>query len=89
MRKFDTTHVDFRTRPASVSGDALFRAVRRGLLQHSWGKTTWRRCIIFRRDAVIHFTSTCADLAWSGSDDVLSLIRGARLHNDYVITNGA
>ena len=39
---------DIRTRPVSVSGDALFRAVRRGLLQRSLGKTTWRRCIISR-----------------------------------------
>ena len=42
------------------------------------GRITWRRYINSQKDGVTHITSVCADLAWSGTDDVLSLIRGAR-----------
>ena len=42
------------------------------------GKITWRRYINSQRDVVTHIMSVYADLALSGTDDVLSSIRGAR-----------
>ena len=41
------------------------------------GKITWRRYIDSQRDVVTHTMSVYASLALSGTDDVLSSIRGA------------
>ena len=42
------------------------------------GKITWRRYTDSQRDAVTHTMSVYAGLALSGTDDVLSSIRGVR-----------
>ena len=42
------------------------------------GKITWRRYIDSQRDVVTHTMSVYAGLALSGTDDVLSSIKGAR-----------
>ena len=65
-------------RPANVSGAALFRAARRGLRRSYMGKITWRRYTDSQRDVVTHTMSVYTGLALSGTDDVLSSIRGAR-----------
>ena len=74
---------DSHIQPASVSGAALFRAARHGLHQNYMEKITWRRYIHSQRDVVTHTMSVCADLALSGTDDVLSSIRGARPARPY------
>ena len=71
-------HLRLSHTTCQFSGAALFRAARSGLHRNYMGKITWRRYINSQKDVVTHTMSVYANLALSGTDDVLSSIRGAR-----------